>query len=118
MSLKIAVCAIINSVNQKASASAMFNYFENEETDVARLIMVALTKHWKRSHCGVGWRLVLWGCSVFYSAIIGRSASLRKMIVLQFLHIFHMSELSVPSSKLRITYVQGTRFHNLFVSLY
>jgi len=62
MSLKIAVCEVINSVNQKASvsASAVFNYFENEETDVARLIMVALTKHWKRSHCGVGWTLVLW----------------------------------------------------------
>jgi hypothetical protein len=64
MSLKIAVCEVINSVNQKASASAsasaVFNYFENEETDVARLIMVALTKDWKRSHCGVGQTLVLW----------------------------------------------------------
>ena len=60
--LKFAVCAVINTVNQKASASAsaVFNYFANEETDVARLIMVALTKHWKRPHCGVGWTLVLW----------------------------------------------------------
>lgn len=38
----------------------MFNYSENEETDVARLIIVALIKHWKRSYCGVGWTLVLW----------------------------------------------------------
>jgi hypothetical protein len=62
MSLKTAVCAVINSVDQKASASALavFNYFENEETYVARIIMVALTKHWKHSHCGMGWTLILW----------------------------------------------------------
>jgi hypothetical protein len=60
MSLKIAVRTIINSVNQKASASAVFNYFENKEIDVVRLIKVALTKHWKRSHSGVGWTVVLW----------------------------------------------------------
>ena len=62
MSLKTAwpVCTVINSVNQKASASVVFNYFENEETDVVRLIMEALTKHWKHSHRGVGWTLVLW----------------------------------------------------------
>jgi hypothetical protein len=60
MSLKIAICTVINFVNQKASASLVFNYFESEETDAVRVIMEALTKHWKRSHCGVGRTLFLW----------------------------------------------------------
>jgi hypothetical protein len=61
--------------------------------------MFALTNHWKRSHCSVGWTLVLWVLRVlFYHNWTG--VSLRKMIVLQILHMFNTSEISVSSCEL------------------
>jgi hypothetical protein len=45
----------MHSVNHETSASVGFNYVENEEIGVVYVIIVALTKRWKRAGGGVMW---------------------------------------------------------------